>query len=88
MNRKDPPEIGEYLTPEEELAWGSLDKELQKQLKATKRKAFEQEKAGPPLPLAWPQFEPLQPQEPQIEKGVGLLATPSEPFEKLKPQEK
>ena len=88
MNRKDPPEIGEYLTPEEELAWGSLDKELQKQLKATKRKAFEQEFVGPPLPLAWPHFEPLQPQEPQAETGVGLLATPSEPFEKLKPQEK
>ena len=87
MNRKDPPAISEYLTPED-LAWGSLDKELQKQLKATKTKAFKQEKAGPPLPLAWPQFEPLQPQEPQIEKGVGLLATPSEPFEKLKPQEK
>ena len=88
MNSKNPPKTGEYLTPEEELAWGSLDKELQKQLKATKRKAFEQEFVGPPLPLAWPQFEPLQPQEPQIEKGVGLLATPSEPFEKLKPQEK
>jgi len=88
MNRKDPPEIGEYLTPEEELAWGSLDKELQKQLKATKRKAFEQEFVGPPLPLAWPHFESVHSQEPQAETGDGLLALPPEPFEKLKPQEK
>ena len=88
MNSKNPPKTDEYLTPEEELAWDSLDKELQKQLKATKRKAFEQEFVGPPLPLAWPHFESVHSQEPQIEKGVGLLATPSEPFEKLKPQEK
>ena len=88
MNRKDPPEIGEYLTPEEELAWGSLDKELQKQLKATKRKAFEQEFVGPPLPLAWPHFESVHSQESQAETGDGLLALPPEPFEKLKPQEK
>jgi hypothetical protein len=88
MNSKNPPEIGEYLTPEEELAWGSLDKELQKQLKATKRKAFEQEKAGPPLPLAWPHFESVHSQELQVETGDGLLALPPEPFEKLKPQEK
>ena len=79
MNRKDPPEIGEYLTPEEELAWGSLDKELQKQLKATKRKAFEQEFVGPPLPLAWPHFESVHSQEPQVEIGDGLLALPPEP---------
>ena len=88
MNSKNPPEIGEYLTPEEELAWGSLDKELQKQLKATKRKAFEQEFVGPPLPLAWPHFESVHSQEPQVETGDGLLALPPEPFEKLKPQEK